>query len=88
MWLPKNQHRKAKLKIKKQPNGVVFNESKLQLTNSTIKVLNHGLKFAITPIKLDITQVLTEFWRFERTMVWQEFWYGKHIGPSHGFSRI
>ena len=41
------------------------------------KVLNRGLKFAILPLKLDITQVLAEFRRHERTMVWQEFWFGK-----------
>ena len=37
------------------------------------KVLNRGLKFAIMPLKLDITQVLTDFRRFERDMVWKEF---------------
>lgn len=40
-----------------------------------IKVLNRGLKFAITPLKLDITQILTDFRRFERTMVWKAFWF-------------
>ena len=83
MWLPQIQYRKAKLKLKKQPITVVFNESKLQLTNTMIKVLNCGLKFAKTPLKLDITQVLAEFRRFERTMVWQEFWYGKPKGETY-----
>ena len=41
------------------------------------KVLNPGLKFAITPLKLDITQVLTEFRMFERTMAWWEFWFSR-----------
>lgn len=40
-----------------------------------IKVLNRGLKFAITPLKLDITQILTDFRWFERTMVWKAFWF-------------
>ena len=40
-------------------------------------VLNRGLKFCILPLKLDITQVLVDFTRFERTMIWHEFWYGK-----------
>ena len=48
-----------------------------------VKVLNKGLKFAITPLKLDITQVLTEFRRFERTMVWWEFWYGKNTDQPY-----
>ena len=41
------------------------------------KVLNRGLKFAILPLKLDMTQVLTDFRKHERTIVWQEFWLGK-----------
>ena len=40
-------------------------------------VLNKGLKFAVLPLKLDITQILTDFRRFERTMLWKEFWFGK-----------
>ena len=40
------------------------------------KVLNRGLNFCVMPIKLDITQILVEFKQFERTIVWQEFWYG------------
>ena len=46
-----------------------------------IKVLNRGLKLAIVPLKLDISQVLTNFKRFKRTMVWQEYWYGKDSVP-------
>ena len=42
-----------------------------------LKVLNRGLKFAILPLKLDISQVLTDYRRFERTMVWTEFWFGR-----------
>ena len=41
------------------------------------KVLNRGLKFCIQPHKLDLTQLLVDFKSFERTMVWQEFWYGR-----------
>ena len=55
----------------------MLNESKVNLTENMVKVLNKGLKFAITPLRLDITQVLTEFKRFERTLVWHEFWYGQ-----------
>ena len=41
------------------------------------KVLNRGLNFCILPPSLDITQVLANFRQFERSMVWQEFWYGR-----------
>ena len=40
-------------------------------------VLNRGFNFAILPLNLDITQVLVDYKRFERTMIWQEFWYGR-----------
>ena len=77
-YLPHRQYKRQKDKIKKQPITVVFNESKMNLTDNMVKVLNKVLKFAITPLRLDITQVLTEFKRFERTMVWQEFSYGRN----------
>ena len=38
------------------------------------QVLNRGLNFAILPLKLNITQVLVDYAKFERTMLWQEFW--------------
>ena len=40
-------------------------------------VLNLGLKFAILPPKLDVIQVLTDFRRFERSMMWNEFWFAR-----------
>ena len=39
-------------------------------------VLNRGFNFAVLPLNLDITQILVDFQRFERTMMWQEFWHG------------
>ena len=38
------------------------------------KVLNRGLNFAISPLKLNITQVLVDYAKFERRMLWHEFW--------------
>ena len=46
-----------------------------------VKVLNRGLKFSVLPLKLNITQVLADFKRFERTMVWKEYWFGKDKEP-------
>ena len=40
-------------------------------------LLNRALNFSVLPLKLDITQVLVDFNRFERSAKWQEFWYGK-----------
>ena len=39
------------------------------------EVLNRGLKFAILPLKLDITQVLVDFRKYERNLVWKEFFF-------------
>ena len=41
------------------------------------ELLNLGLNFAVLPLKLDITQILVDFKKFERNMVWHEFWFGK-----------
>ena len=46
------------------------------------KLLNRGFKFAILPLKLDLTQVLVDYKRFERSMVWQEFWFGTPQGEN------
>ena len=40
-------------------------------------LLNRGLNFAVLPNKLDITQVLVDWKRFERTMIWREWWFGR-----------
>ena len=40
-----------------------------------VKLLNRGLNFAILPLNLDITQVIVDFKRFERSFIWKEFWY-------------
>ena len=46
----------------------------MNLTAGMEKVLNRGLNFSIQPLKLNMTQVLVDFSRFERSMLWQNFW--------------
>jgi hypothetical protein len=65
------------MKIRKQNINIVFNYSKLLLTESMEEIINLGLNLSIRPLKLDISQVLTDFRRFEKTMFWKEFWYKK-----------
>ena len=43
-------------------------------------LLNRGLNFSILPLKLDFTQVLVDYRRFERAAIWKEFWYGIEDG--------
>ena len=62
---------------KNQKIGVVFNYSKMKLTPAMESLLNRGLNFSILPLKLDITQVLVDFKRFERSIIWHEYFYGR-----------
>ena len=38
------------------------------------RLLNRGLNFSVLPYKLDLTEVLVDFKRFERSVIWHEFW--------------
>ena len=42
-----------------------------------LKLLNRGLNFIVLPYKLDITQTLVEFDRFERYIIWYEYRFGQ-----------
>ena len=50
----------------------MFNISSIELTQAMDK-----------PDKLDITQVLVDWKRFERTMVWKEWWYGRDSDSNY-----
>ena len=54
---------------------VIFNYSKMELTDAMESLLNRGLNFAITPDKLDVTQIHVDFKRFERSVRWHEYWF-------------
>ena len=41
------------------------------------RLLNRGLNFSVLPKHLDITQVRVDYKRFERSAIWQEYFYGK-----------
>ena len=42
-------------------------------------LLNRGFNFSILPLKLDLTQVLVDFRRFERSVIWHENFFGTEI---------
>ena len=63
--------------MKRQNISAVFNKSSLELTPSMTKLLSRGLNFAVLSNKLDITQILVDWKRFERTMIWKEWWFNK-----------
>ena len=41
------------------------------------RLINRGLNFSILPSKLDITQTLAEFRKYEQAIIWHEFHHGK-----------
>ena len=55
----------------------MFNYSNIKLTQAMENLLNKGFNFSILPLKLDLTQVLVDFKRFERSVIWQEYFYGR-----------
>ena len=58
-------------------NTVIFNYSNIILTKPMENLLNRGLNFSILPMKLDITEVLTDYKKFERKIWWHEFWFNR-----------
>ena len=64
-------------KKKKQKINVIFNYSGINISDGAISALNRGLNFSVLPQKLNLTQVLADLSKFERTMVWIEFFHDK-----------
>ena len=60
-------------KVNRQAITAIFNYSSITLTQDLEDLFNLGLKFALLPLKLDITQVLVDFLAYERKIVWREF---------------
>ena len=65
------------------PKDIVFNYSDMELTEDMRSLLNLGLNYSILPLKLDITQVLADFRKFERSAIWQEYWNGHENDPDY-----
>ena len=40
-------------------------------------LLNRAFSFAVLPLKLDITEVLVDFNKFARAVLWHEYWYNQ-----------
>ena len=76
-WLSKAQYKKHIKKLNKQQITAVFNYSSLILTEHMEELLNLGQNFAFSPLRLDITQILVDYKKYERSLVWHEFWYGR-----------
>ena len=69
-WIKKSKYQRMQKQKKKQRISVIFNYSSKNLTPGMENFLNRGLNFSITPINLNLTKVLVDYARFERTMLW------------------
>ena len=54
-WIKKSKYQMLQEKKKREKVSVVFNYSKIDITNAMENVLNRGLNFAIMPLKLNLT---------------------------------
>ena len=53
------------------------------------KLLNSALNFAIIPLKLYITEIIVDFNRYSRAIIWHEYWHGKEEeGDNEHFNPI
>ena len=70
-----NRHRKWQPCLEQKPlhSLIHYNYSTLVLTQAMERVLNRGLKFCITPLKLNVTEILVDIRKFERKLRWREF---------------
>ena len=69
IWISKTKFRKQQSIKRKENISLIFNYSKVKLTHDMEKVLNRGLNFAFLPKSLDLTQILSDYKRFERNMI-------------------
>ena len=51
--------------LKKQNISTIFNYSRIEMSEPMTKLLNRGLNFTILPLKLDLTEVIVDYNKFE-----------------------
>ena len=73
-FIKRNKWKRIQDQKKNKNISVIYDFSTIQLTEGMTKILNRGLNFCITPLKLNITEILVDYRKFERKMRWKEFW--------------
>ena len=69
--LPQGQKRQDKLKAIPITISAVYNYSKITLTPGMTSLLNKGLNFCVTPIKLNLAELIVDLDKFDRRTLWQ-----------------
>ena len=72
----------AKETNKNETTNIVFNYSDIDLDENMTKVLNRRLRLSVQPPSIDVTQVLVDYKKFERVMIWKEYWHNKDSEES------
>lgn len=73
----RKQFKRKRGQLSQKPLNVVFNYSKVELTEPMLKLLNRGLNFCIKPLNVNTTKLLCDFKKFERKCLWKEFFYNE-----------
>ena len=83
-WVKKSKYKRQQKKKRKAKISVVFNYSKaLELTPAMEALLNRGLNYSITPLNLNMSQVVTDFAKFEKNCEWTEYWSEEEPDPNY-----
>ena len=65
-FIRRNKWKKLQDKKKKVNITAVYNYSKSTLTEAMENILNRGLNFCINPIKLNLSELLVDYKKFEK----------------------
>jgi hypothetical protein len=72
-FIKRSKWKRIQDRKKKETTSAVYNHSSLELTEAMTKILNRGLNFCVTPLTLNITEVLVDYRKYERKVKWVEF---------------
>jgi hypothetical protein len=72
-FIKRSKWKRIQDRKKKETISAVYNHSSLNLTEAMTKILNRGLNFCVTPLTLNLTEVLVDYRKYERKVKWVEF---------------
>jgi hypothetical protein len=72
-FIKRSKWKRTQDKKSKEQISAVYNNSSLHLTPAMESILNRGLNFCVIPLTLNITNVLVDYRKFERSIKWKEF---------------
>jgi hypothetical protein len=70
-FIKRSKWKRTNDKKSKEQISAVYNHSSLNLTPAMETILNRGLNFCVTPLTLNLTNVLVDYRKFERSIKWK-----------------